>query len=70
MMVNSMTREEIQIQQINQDIKIFENRMAELSKSKINVQELRDYYEGMIRELRSKRRYWERRMAINDKRRD
>lgn len=43
MMVNSMTREEIQIQQINQDIKIFENRMAGLSKSKINVQELRDY---------------------------
>ena len=70
MMVNSMTREEIQIQQINQDIRIFENRMAELSKSKINVQELRDYYEGMIRELRSTRRYWERRMAINDKRRD
>ena len=65
-----MTREEIQIQQINQDIRIFENRMAELSKSKINVQELRDYYEGMIRELRSTRRYWERRMAINDKRRD
>ena len=70
MMVNSMTREEIQIQQINQDIKIFENRMAELSKSKINVQELRDYYEGMIRELRSKRGYWERRMTIYDKRRD
>ena len=65
-----MTREEMQTQQINQDIRIFENRMAELAKSKINVQELRDYYEGMIRELRSKRRYWERRMAINDKRRD
>ena len=65
-----MTNEEIQIKQINQDLKIFENRMAGLSKSKINVQELRDYYEGMIRELRSKRRYWERRMAINDKRRD
>lgn len=62
-----MTSEEIQIEQINHDIAIFESRLADLPKSKINTVERRDYYRDMIHELEIKRRFYERRLA-NDKR--
>lgn len=61
------TREEIQIQQIDHDIKVFQARLDELPKSKINTSERRDYYRDMIRELEIKRRYYERRLS-NDQR--
>lgn len=63
-----MTTEEIQIRQIEGDMEVIQKKIDELPKSRVNIQERKEHYEDMLRELRAKKRFWERRSADDQRR--